>query len=235
LASDDLTHDNLLDAFPGAEVAECDGYGLVNARYPRLGRRSGPCPVCARSKWQQALTTFTPPRFRGPVPVPAEVREWASAGSLEGRSGLYIEGRVGTGKTHLAWAALALWCEEAGVTPHAGNPDSPARRPNVVCTRMTDLLDSLRPGEDGTLRVTDCQMAALLFLDDVGAEKSSEWTQERIYSVVDHRYAHCLPLIITSNVPAADLADYVGQRTASRLAEMCTVIPLDGEDRRWPQ
>ena len=58
---------------------------------------------------------------------------------------------------------------------------------------MTDLLDDLRPGDDSRQRVRDCQNCKLLILDDIGAEKASEWTQERLYSVIDHRYANCLP------------------------------------------
>ena len=106
--------------------------------------------------------------------------------------------------------------------------------PSAVFTRMTDLLDDLRPGDDSRKRVRDCQGASLLVLDDVGAEKASEWTQERIYSIVDERYVHCLPLIVTSNLPPKELAAQTGERTASRLAEMCIVVPITGTDRRKP-
>ena len=99
---------------------------------------------------------------------------------------------------------------------------------------MTDLLDDLRPGDDARQRVRDCQNARLLVIDDVGAEKASEWTQERLYSVIDHRYANCLPLIVTSNLPPAKLAEQTGDRAASRLAEMCKVVAMTGTDRRRP-
>jgi DNA replication protein DnaC len=106
--------------------------------------------------------------------------------------------------------------------------------PNVIFTRLTDLLDNLRPGDAAVLTIRDCQKAALLVIDDIGAEKPSEWTQERIYSVIDHRYANCMPLIVTSNLPPSKLADQIGERAASRLAEMCQVVAMTGTDRRKP-
>ena len=50
--------------------------------------------------------------------------------------------------------------------------------------------------------------------------------------MIDHRYANCLPLIITSNMPPKNVADQTGERVASRLAEMCEVVQMTGPDRR---
>ena len=96
---------------------------------------------------------------------------------------------------------------------------------------MTDLLDDLRPGDFSRQRVRDCQKASLLVIDDIGAEKASEWTAERLYTIIDHRYANCLPLIVTSNLPPSKLAEQTGERSASRLAEMCEVVAMTGTDR----
>ena len=71
-------------------------------------------------------------------------------------------------------------------------------------------------------------------IDDIGAEKASEWTAERLYTIVDHRYANCLPLMVTSNLPPSKLTEQTGERTASRLAEMCQVVAMTGTDRRRP-
>jgi len=43
-----------------------------------------------------------------------------------------------------------------------------------------------------------------------------------------------MPLILTSNLPPKELAPQVGDRAASRLAEMCEVVPMTGTDRRRP-
>lgn len=232
------THDNLLAAIqeghPGAVGAECDGYGFVNITYDdKSPFRSRDCPACEYEKLLAALGRFTPPRFFDPVPVPAEATAWAQLGIKA--QGLYITGPIGVGKTHVAWRALACWCVAAGVKPHGEDHGEMTGRirPNVIFTRLVDLLDDLRPGDDSRVRVRDCQLARLLVIDDVGAEKVSEWTQERLYSIIDHRYAQCMPLMITSNLPASGLGAQVGDRTQSRLAEMCEVVAMTGEDRRW--
>lgn len=188
----------------------------------------------AEFKMRQALAAMVPARFQAPIDLPTPVAEWVNQGSHAG--GLYLTGPVGTGKTHLAFAALVAWCRTTGVVPTpAKDRDWEGYRygPTVHPVRATTLLDQLRPGaSDARQVVVDCQACKLLLIDDLGAEKPSEWTQERLYEVIDERYVHCLPLIITSNLPPHALTDQVGERTTSRLAEMCEVYPLTGPDRR---
>jgi DNA replication protein DnaC len=237
------THGDLSRFFPDAVSAECQGDGkwAVVIRRDERGDypTSAECPLCVKEHLTRAILHFTPPRFRAPVEIPAAITEWAGRGRKA--EGLYLTGQVGTGKTHSAWAALAAWCMASGVQPHGEEPPSvdwggPQRRiaPNVIFARLTDLLDDLRPGEAAVQAIRDCQRAALLIVDDIGAEKPSEWTQERVYSVIDHRYANCQPLIVTSNLPPSKLAGQIGERAASRLAEMCEVVAMTGSDRRKP-
>lgn len=167
--------------------------------------------------------------------MPRAVTDWAKLGTEA--EGLYLAGQVGTGKTHAAWMAVSAWCLVTGVRPRDASRTedwlgSERLSPTVVFARMTDLLDDMRPGEESVRRVRDCQRADLLVIDDLGAEKPTEWTQERLYSVVDHRYANRLPLIATGNLPPAKLVEQTGGRVASRLAEMCAVVPMTGADRR---
>lgn len=226
----------LREKYPTAASVECGGSGrgatvhFEGETYPRSAR----CPGCEREELEHAIATFMPPRFRMLVPLPAPVAEWAAKGVKA--QGLYLTGPVGTGKTHTAWSALAAWCLAADIAPRGEARDSwdSRIRPTAIFTRLVDLLDDLRPGDEVRQRVRDCQKADLLVIDDIGAEKPSEWTQERLYSVIDHRYANCLPLIVTSNLPPKGLAGQAGERTASRLAEMCRVVPMTGTDRRRP-
>jgi DNA replication protein DnaC len=234
------THEIMLrQRFPDAVSAECDGDGnFATIRLPGDGEpMHGPCPGCQADKFTAALGAFVPPRFTNPIPLPEAAAEWAARGREA--QGLYLCGPVGTGKTHTAWSAVAAWCAAADVVPHEGGRAEDYmggghRSPSVVFARMVDLLDDFRPGDDSLRRVRDCQRAKLLVIDDLGAEKASEWTQERLYSVVDHRYANCLPLLVTGNMPPRQLADQTGDRVASRLAEMCEVVPMTGADRRRP-
>jgi DNA replication protein DnaC len=236
-------HDGIAARFPGALSAECDGHGFVELTVKDDDRRSedgtrvvsARCPVCAGQRVEAGLASFVPVRFRDQVDVPPEIAGWAAAGTSA--QGLYLAGPVGTGKTHAAWMAVGMWCRATGVVPRDEDRQEDYQggrrfRPTVIFTRMTDLLDDLRPGDDARQRARDCQEADLLVLDDLGAEKASEWTQERLYSIVDDRYARCAPLIVTGNLPPGVLAGQTGDRVASRLAEMCQVVPMTGADRR---
>lgn len=217
---------------PGA----CDGRGWVTSSADEGRMVSAHCGSCVRDWVLNALVRFVPSRFSAPVPIPDAVAQWIERGRVA--DGLYLTGTTGSGKTHLAYAALAHWCLAVGVPPRdAGHlpawEGGDRLNPTVVVARATALFDELRPGSDNTRqRIVDCQRAALLVIDDLGAEKPSEWTAEKTYEIVDERYAQRRPVIVTSNVPPGKLTRHVGERVASRLAEMCTVVPVIGEDRR---
>lgn len=227
-------HGDVTEYFPGAVKVECDGYdGHATVTNPDRSLSGVRCPLCMRQRLAHSLATFIPPRFAAEIEVPEALAAWAQQGHEA--QGLYLAGPVGTGKTHAAWMTVRLWCEHTGTSPGIRRPTfdgDPVRGSLVIFTRMTDLLDDLRPGDDSRQRVRDCQNAKLLVIDDVGAEKASEWTQERLYTIIDHRYAGCLPLLVTGNLPPSKLAEQTGERSASRLAEMCEVVAMTGTDRR---
>ncbi len=72
----------------------------------------------------------------------------------------------------------------------------------------------------------------LLHLDDVGAEKTSPWVLEQLYAIVNDRYEAERAVVITTNLDRDALAEQIGERTVSRLEEMCEVCPLFGRDHR---
>jgi DNA replication protein DnaC len=72
----------------------------------------------------------------------------------------------------------------------------------------------------------------LLHVDDVGAEKTSEWVLEQLYAIVNARYEEERSIVITTNLERDELAAQINERTVSRLEEMCTVVPLFGDDAR---
>jgi len=230
--------DALRKAYPGAMEVECDpGPGeWATLTYADGTRTSAKCAGCRRDHLLQKIGAVIPPKFRSAVEIPQDVADWISRGA--DAQGLYLAGQVGTGKTHTAWFAVGHWCLETETVPFTprtqGVEGWSTAGPTIIFTRMTDLLDDLRPGDGARQRVRDCQNTKLLVIDDIGAEKASEWTQERLYSVIDHRYANLLPLIVTSNLPPSKLAEQTGERAASRLAEMCTVVAMTGGDRRRP-
>ncbi len=89
-----------------------------------------------------------------------------------------------------------------------------------------------RAGHDGERELQTLTRCPLLLLDDLGAAKTSEWTEELTYRLINHRYEHMLPTLITTNLPTAELRTALGDRVASRLAEMTERVVLTGPDRR---
>jgi DNA replication protein DnaC len=74
--------------------------------------------------------------------------------------------------------------------------------------------------------------AKILYLDDLGVEKVSDWALQTIYLIIDRRYSEMLRTIISSNLSLDQLADRLDDRIASRIAGMCEVIKMTGKDRR---
>jgi DNA replication protein DnaC len=134
---------------------------------------------------------------------------------------LLMAGVVGAGKTHQAYGALrALAGAGVGVRWRA--------------TTAADLYAELRPrsGVDTERELAAVARVPLLILDDLGAAKASEWTEEITYRLVNRRYNHFLPTLITTNLRIGDLRAHVGDRVASRLTQMTTRVEFDLVDRR---
>ena len=152
-----------------------------------------------------------------------DIHEWVYSvrSDPESATSLLLGGPTGTGKTHAAFAALRLCAETL-------------RPVRWKAASTAALLGDLRPsaGRDSEALMKQYCADPLLFLDDLGAAKSSDWTEEVLYRVVDYRYSNCLPCIFATNFEPGELSGRLGDRTASRLAEMCQVLAIEGNDRR---
>lgn len=154
--------------------------------------------------------------------VPMEIRSLFEK-IPQTRRGIYIHGDVGTGKTHIAYS-LARQSHEMKIMTMFWN--------------MTELLHEIRGDFDRPYaeksRVSGDLMSfkGLLFLDDVGSEKVTDWVLETFYLVINRRYNEMLPTIVTSNFPISVLSERIGDRIVSRIVEMCDVVELIGHDRR---
>jgi DNA replication protein DnaC len=145
--------------------------------------------------------------------------------------GLLLEGQPGVGKTHLAVAVLKQVIATTGA------------RGLFYDTR--DLLRVIRSTYDPSIRATELDIlrpvmhADLLVLDDLGAEKTSEWVDETMNLIVNTRYNERRLTLFTSNY--LDIPDdtdpnsllfRIGFRMRSRLHEMCEFVEMDGADYR---
>lgn len=140
--------------------------------------------------------------------------EWAKEPA--GRN-LVLFGPVGTGKSHAAVAACRP-AAMAGATCHFLPVD--------------ELLDMLRP--DGPPGAFDALVSLpRLIIDDIGAERQTEWTAERLFSLVNRRWLEELPTVATSNLDPTGLAQHAGERLFSRLVgNDAVVLLMSGDDRR---
>jgi DNA replication protein DnaC len=162
---------------------------------------------------------------------PRKVRDLASLAFVEGKANAALLGPPGVGKTHLAVAVLKQVMESSGA------------RGLFYDTR--DLLRVIRSTYDPSIQTTELEIlrpvmtADLLVLDDLGAEKTSEWVEETMNLIVNTRYNERRLTIFTSNyLDIPDDSDpnsllfRIGFRMRSRLHEMCEFIEMDGADYR---
>jgi DNA replication protein DnaC len=55
---------------------------------------------------------------------------------------------------------------------------------------------------------------------------------EQLYAIVNARYEEERAIVLTTNLERDDLAAQIGERTVSRLEQMCEILPLFGSDQR---
>ena len=219
-------------------LAVCDGSGWI------LGPEdvARPCQCrerrVARAR-SRGVASVVPPKYRGvgfdrpPITeldpaVVRIVREYAGdlGANLAAGRGLWLTGDVGTGKTSLAMLVSKLALE-------AGH--------SVAFYSLQRLLARIRRTYDADVheqsyleffeRLTSVD---LLHVDDLGAEKSSDWVFEQLYAIVNERYESERAMVVTTNLDQAELEQQIGVRTVSRLVEICgDPLPLFGQDLRY--
>lgn len=141
---------------------------------------------------------------------------------------VFISGAVGSGKTHLACAAARELLAKNLVR-------------NVQFARCVSLFDEIkRSFNAGTDALAPYRTCGVLVLDDLGKQASTPWSLERLFDLVDDRYARCLPTITTSNYNPRDLIVHlacsrdmtVSQAIVSRLLSDCVHITTKHADNR---
>ncbi|PYV08994.1 MAG: DNA replication protein DnaC, partial [Acidobacteria bacterium] len=145
--------------------------------------------------------------------------------------GLLFLGPCGVGKTHLAVALLKKLISE--------------RLERGLFYDFRDLLRAIQLSWNSVSQTTELQILGpvlevdVLVLDDLGANKPTDWVRETMEHIINCRYNDRKLTIFTSNyldAPARQgeetLTDRIGARLRSRLHEMCKVIEIRGDDFR---
>jgi DNA replication protein DnaC len=214
----------------------CDGDGFVVDETTRMAQ---PCRCRAQRverRRASSLSAVIPRKYRGasfdrppvtdmPAPQVQLVKRFVREldANLDAGRGLWFYGSVGTGKT-----TLAMLVSRAALD--AGRSVAIYSLPRLLAEiRATFETDSEGSYVDFLDRLAAVD---LLHVDDVGAERTSDWVLEQLYAIVNARYEDERSMIITTNLERDELVEQIRERTVSRLEEMCALVPLYGEDAR---
>ncbi len=213
----------------------CDGSGLLYDEDTNTAYDCRCRPQVIAQRKARSLSAVIPRRYRDvsfdrpPVTeidpqIVAATRRFAGAidEQLDKGHGLWFMGPVGTGKTTLAMLV-------ANAALKAGR--------SVAIYSLPRLLNEIRDthrAERSHVDLLDRLTAVdLLHIDDVGAERTTDWVLEELYSIVNARYEDTRSIVITTNILDREaLCQQITERTVSRLTEMCDELPLIGYDRR---
>lgn len=220
------------EGLSAADRCECQFEG----REDRLAQRANIPPLYRAASLDNFILPADNPTARTSLAtvvltVRAYVREYPNAA----KPGLLFVGPPGTGKTHLAVAALR------GLI-HRGFEGA--------FFDFQNLLDRIRSGYDqasGTMDKEAYRSALdteVVLLDDLGAHRVTDWVEDTITSIVTQRCNHKKPTIVTTNLrdpEAGDrrgsglsddvhakyfLEERIGMRARSRLFEMCRLVKM---------
>ncbi|MGH2911629.1 MAG: ATP-binding protein [Solirubrobacteraceae bacterium] len=207
---------------PGAcPLGLCDGGGFIvdeetntasdcRCRASRIARRRAATLEGRIPKRYRGASFDRPPVLGLPDAVVSEVRSYVRNldTRLEEGRGMWLVGDVGTGKTTLAMivSAAAL---DAGHT--------------VAIYSLPRLLNLIRDEigtENSLLDLLDrLSEVDLLHIDDLGAQHTTPWRLEQLYSIVDARYQAGRPIIATTNLMPSDLAEQMGRQIHTTVTE----------------
>jgi DNA replication protein DnaC len=158
--------------------------------------------------------------------------------TTEGR-GLLLTGSVGVGKTHLVVGIVQALVLEKGV--------------RALFCDYRELLKRIQESYNPQVASTELQIltpvfeAEVLILDELGAQKPTDWVWDTVALILNTRYNDKRTTLITTNYPNAPaalarsadktireetLGDRIGERMRSRLAEMCVEVEMRGADLR---
>lgn len=223
------------DGLSGAERCQC----AFEDRAQRLEARACIPPNYAGASFDSfLLPQDNNIARRGLADTLLTVRSYTREFPHGDKPGLLFIGDPGTGKTHLAVAALRSLI---------------SRGFEGLFYDYQNLLERIRSSYDAASQISDKEAyrnaldAEILMLDDLGAQRITDWTEDTVTSIITYRCNNRKPLIATTNLIDPDvggivversasvpgkvdyritLGERIGARARSRLFEMCRIIKM---------
>lgn len=182
-----------------------------------------------------------PLQFIG-LPLP----EWAEKYATLDR-GLFVHGPVGCGKTVLMAQICKRWADkrlESGLPvskltdgdrqyKYRWDRDTVPWRFVNYSGFIMDVQSAFKKEKvDPKEMLDEVADAPIVVIDDLGAEKMTDYVRQATYYIMNARESNLRPTFITSNFSIAQLNEQIDPRVASRIAGMCDVVEMKGKDRR---
>jgi DNA replication protein DnaC len=167
------------------------------------------------------------PLYRNAVPRHAVSQSWleryrASRAPGEGApmppGNLVIAGPTGAGKT---WEANAI------ARQLLADDFVP-----VLVTSVAAMIETMKPNGDGAMDEGQFKVAPVLLADDLGAERLTEFAEERLRAVMDYRMGHRLPTIFTSNLAPREIRERYEARLFRRITEGSELLVIKRNEHR---
>ena len=138
----------------------------------------------------------------------------------EKNQGLLFYGPVGTGKSFTA-ACIANALMEQNIT--------------VIMTSFVKILQDIQGLENEANYIQILNSASLLIIDDLGAERNTDYALEKVYNVIDSRIRTDKPMILTTNLELSEMlqsTDIRYKRVYDRIFETCYPVEMPGKSFR---
>lgn len=149
---------------------------------------------------------------------------------VEVGEGLYIWGKsTGNGKTSWACKIMSHYFRKIAFDTGLENEGLYIFLPTFLEDLRNNYEDKDPDFEQVLTMVKSCK---LLIIDDIGAERVTDWVRERVVSIINTRVSNNLATIYTSNLSPEELKEELGDRIASRVVGSSQVIEMVGGDRR---
>ena len=144
------------------------------------------------------------------------------SGDVTIQRGIVFYGDVGRGKTY------AMYAIRNGLTAVKGNQSEVKTWQEFLFAMKLHYSDP----KTNRNELENLKDKAVIYIDDLGVEKDTEYTQEMLYMIINHCYVQEKALFITTNLSIEELNEKYTERITSRLLEMCDIYQMTGDNKR---